>query len=195
MALLRSQSGPYAGMAFLVAPASFLPRIVSALFRILLLRRLQPPSPALVPFVQMWPSLGFLWPPSCSVFESRCVGTARICGRERSCQSLPRSRWASDPQHDGQGHGLRCSARPRHQTAGSCRRRFATVWWHTTGHRHDFGVHVALRWLCEAWCCSQGRCSSPSSQTQEGAHLSRADWTTRSGQIGGFSWRGWGSMV
>ena len=42
---------------------------------------------------------------------------------------------------------------------------------------------------------ARGRCSSPRSQTQKGAHLSRADWTTRSGQIGGFSWRGWGSMV
>ena len=89
---------------------------------------------------------------------------------------------------------LGCSARPRHQTAGSCRKRFATVWWHTTGHRHDFGVHVALRWLSEAWGCSQGRCSSPNSQTQEGAHLSRADWTARSGQIGGSGWRGWAGL-
>ena len=32
MALLRSQSGPYAGMALSVAPASFLTRIDSALF-------------------------------------------------------------------------------------------------------------------------------------------------------------------
>ena len=40
MALLRSQSGPYAGMALSVAPASFLTRIAPALFRVLLLRRL-----------------------------------------------------------------------------------------------------------------------------------------------------------
>ena len=38
MALLRSQSGSYAGMALSVAPASFLTRIDSALFRVLLLR-------------------------------------------------------------------------------------------------------------------------------------------------------------
>ena len=44
MALLRSQSGPYAGMALSVAPASFLTRIDSALFRVLLLRRLRPRS-------------------------------------------------------------------------------------------------------------------------------------------------------
>ena len=45
MALLRSQSGPYAGMALSVAPASFLTRIDSALFRVLLLRRLRLPLP------------------------------------------------------------------------------------------------------------------------------------------------------
>ena len=78
---------------------------------------------------------------------------------------------------------------------GSCRRRFATVWWHTTGIRHALGVHVALRWLCETSSCSQGRFSSRRGQAQEGAHLSRADRTTCSGQIGGFSWRGRGSLV
>ena len=45
MALLRSQSGPYAGMALSVAPASFLTRIAPALFRVLLLRRLRLPLP------------------------------------------------------------------------------------------------------------------------------------------------------
>ena len=45
MALLRSQSGPYAGMALSIAPASFLTRIDSALFRVLLLRRLRLPLP------------------------------------------------------------------------------------------------------------------------------------------------------
>ena len=136
MALLRSQSGPNAGMALSVAPASFLTRIDSALFRVLLLRRLRLPLPLSRPL----DSFGH---------HRAACSRAGVLGRrgfsverERSCQSLPRSRRASDPQHDG--HGLGCSARPRHQTAGSCRRLFATVWWHTTGHRHDFGVHVAL---------------------------------------------------
>ena len=44
-ALLRSQSGPFAGLAFCVAPASFLTRIDSHLFRVLLLRRLRLPLP------------------------------------------------------------------------------------------------------------------------------------------------------
>ena len=43
--LLRSQSGPYAGIALSVAPASFLTRIDSALFRVLFLRRLRLPLP------------------------------------------------------------------------------------------------------------------------------------------------------
>ena len=44
-ALMRSQSGPYAGMALSVAPANFLTHIDPALFRVLLLRRLRLPLP------------------------------------------------------------------------------------------------------------------------------------------------------
>ena len=58
-------------MALSVAPASFLTRIDSVLFRVRL------PLSFSFPLVQMWLSFGFLWTPSCSVFESRCVGTAR----------------------------------------------------------------------------------------------------------------------
>ena len=43
-ALLRSQSGPFAGMAFSAAPATFLTRIDAHLFRVLL-RRLRLPLP------------------------------------------------------------------------------------------------------------------------------------------------------
>ena len=46
-ALLRSQSGPAAGMSLSAVPSSFLTRIESQLFRVLLLRRLRlllPPS-------------------------------------------------------------------------------------------------------------------------------------------------------
>ena len=42
-ALMRSQSGPYAGMALSAALANFLTRIDPALFRVLLLRRLRLP--------------------------------------------------------------------------------------------------------------------------------------------------------
>ena len=44
-ALMRSQSGPYAGMALSTAPANFLTRIDPALLRVLLLRRLRLPLP------------------------------------------------------------------------------------------------------------------------------------------------------
>ena len=44
-ALVRSQSGPFAGMAFSSAPSSHLQRIDSHLFRVLLLRRLRLPLP------------------------------------------------------------------------------------------------------------------------------------------------------
>ena len=38
------------------------------------------PTPSLVAFLPMWPSIGSLWPPSCSMLESRVVGKAWICG-------------------------------------------------------------------------------------------------------------------
>ena len=44
-ALLRSQSGPVAGMSLSAVPSSFLTRIESQLFRVLLLRRLRLPLP------------------------------------------------------------------------------------------------------------------------------------------------------
>ena len=61
-ALLRSQSGPDAGVELSVAPINFLTRIDASLFRVLL--RVSP----------MWPSIGFLWPPSCS----RVVGKEEL---------------------------------------------------------------------------------------------------------------------
>ena len=142
-------------VALSVAPASFVTRIDSALFRVLLLWRLRLPLPL-------------------SICLCGCGRPLDSFGHHRAACSRAVCREAGRviPQHDGQGHGLGCSARPRCWTVGNCRRRFATVWWHTGGHRHDFGVHVALRWLGEAWCCSQGRCSSPNNQTQKGAHLS-----------------------
>ena len=173
-------------MALSVAPVSFLTRIDSAVFRVLLLRRLRLPL-----------SLSFRMCRCGCPLDS--FGHHRV--REPVCWDGADLRWRaqlpeSAAKRAGEcGHGLGCSARPRHQTVGSCRRRFATVWWHTAGNRHDFGVHVALRWLSETWCCSQGRCSSPRGLTQKGAHLSRADWTTCSGQIGGLGWRGRGSLV
>ena len=44
-ALMRSQSGPFAGVALSVAPINFLTRIDPSLFRVLLLRRLRLPLP------------------------------------------------------------------------------------------------------------------------------------------------------
>ena len=107
MALLQSQSGPKGRDGALSCPASFLTRIDFALFRVLLLRRLRLPLPLSFRLCRCGPldSFGHHH----SVFEGRCVGTARICSGERSCQSLPRN-GASHAQHDGQGHGLGCSA-------------------------------------------------------------------------------------
>ena len=76
-ALLGSQSGPDAGVALSVAPINFLTRIDASLFP----RAPSPSSPptpclslSLSTLLPMWPSIGFLWPPSCSMLESRVVG-------------------------------------------------------------------------------------------------------------------------
>ena len=77
---MRSQSGPFAGVALSVVPINFLTRIDPSLFRVLLLRSSSPPTPSLITFLPMWPSTESLWPPSGSMFESRVVGKAWICG-------------------------------------------------------------------------------------------------------------------
>ena len=52
----------------------------------------------------------------------------------------------------------------------------------------DLDLAVRTPTTPDGWKLSQTVC-------QEGAHSSRAHWTTCSGQVGGFSWRGRGSLV
>ena len=73
--LMRSQSGPFAGVALSV---NFLTRIDPSLFRVLLLRRIRLPLP--LSLRVCWPSTGSLWLLSCNMLESRVVGKAWICG-------------------------------------------------------------------------------------------------------------------
>ena len=62
-ALLRSQSGPCAGVAFSVCPSSPLTRVDSALFRVLLQRRLH------LPLLSFVPATRSFWPSPRSMFE------------------------------------------------------------------------------------------------------------------------------
>ena len=80
-ALWRSQSGPLAEVAFSTTPSSFLNRIDSHLFRVLLLRRLRLPLPSLCTSVSLWPFSWCFWPPSICMCEGRSSGKARFrCG-------------------------------------------------------------------------------------------------------------------
>ena len=77
-ALLRSQSGPLAGMSFSTVPA----RIDSQAFRVLLLRLLRLPLPLSSRRCRCGRFLG----------DCRGSGQTRVCGRECCCTNLPRGR-------------------------------------------------------------------------------------------------------
>ena len=61
---MRSQAGPLASIPFTVFPTDRSCRIDPQPFRILLLRRLRPPTPFNCAFVRVWPSPRQLGPPS-----------------------------------------------------------------------------------------------------------------------------------
>ena len=68
-ALFRSQSGPCAGVPFTTCPSSPLTRIDSALFRVLLQRRLH---------LRVWPATRPFWPSPRSMFEELWGGRVSI---------------------------------------------------------------------------------------------------------------------
>ena len=86
--MLRSQSGPGAGLTLSATPSSRSSRIEPHLFRVLLLRRLRLPPPSCLSHLPMWPSNRRGWPPSRSVRQSRSVGEAGLRPRERCCQGV-----------------------------------------------------------------------------------------------------------
>ena len=105
-AMLRSQSGPGAGLAFSATPSNSSSRIEPHLFRVLLLRRLRLPLPLVSRTFLMWLSNRRAWPPSRSVRKGRSVGETGLRSRERRSQNLPRRWRQSIHQRDGEGYGL-----------------------------------------------------------------------------------------
>ena len=85
-AMLRSQSGPVAGIPFSTTPTSCLTRLEPALFRVLQ-RRLS------LPLLLTNPSTRRLWPPPCSLPTVRSAGGLFI--GKRSCSSVQRGRGGS----------------------------------------------------------------------------------------------------
>ena len=96
------------------ASTSFLARIDSSLFQVLLLRRL------------------------------RGVGQVGLRCRERGCQNLPRSRCSCDHQPNGQGHEPCSSQPAGRTPIGDCDGWFATVWRRTTRGGHHFCVSHSI---------------------------------------------------
>ena len=91
LALMRSQSGPGAGVALHTTPCNMQTRIEPQLFRVLLLRRLRLPLPFFSAQQPVWPFTRRPWPPPCSLFQSRNLGKARVCFRECSRTDMSRS--------------------------------------------------------------------------------------------------------
>ena len=87
-ALLRSQSGPGAGMFLRTTPCNPVTRLDSFTFRILLCRRLRLPLPLTKHFCRCGPPYRFLWPPLRSLCSVRGSCSSGFCGGERGCQSV-----------------------------------------------------------------------------------------------------------
>ena len=120
-ALLRSQSGPMAGLPFSSIPTSSLSRFPPQLFRVLLLRRLLASFAPCFSHLPVWPSTRRPWPPPCSVFEGRGAGESRFLCGERCCKGVSRSGSSRVSECVRQGLGL--AGRPaRWSAVGGCRR-------------------------------------------------------------------------
>ena len=107
LALMRSQSGPGAGVALHTTPCNMQTRIEPQLFRVLLLRRLRVP----LPFSRRNCRCGSPLDAPCSLFQSRNLGKARVCSGECSRTDMSRSGRSGDNER------LRPS--PRHGSSQS----------------------------------------------------------------------------
>ena len=85
-ALLRSQSGPLAGMSFSTVSA----RIDSQAFRVLLLSLLR--LPLLFSSRRCRSGRFLVWPPPSIMCDCRGSWHTRACGREWCCTKMPRGR-------------------------------------------------------------------------------------------------------
>ena len=146
--LLRSQSGPVAGVSLSSTPSSPLTRIEPALFRVLLQRRLALPLP----------------------LSNRTCGCGRpldafghhraACAREKRVR-FGKRRWEGLQRGRGWGghkpvrlrFGSWSAQCQRQQAAGGCCRRLAIVWRGPTRRGHNPRLCSSGRWRTSAGCC------------------------------------------
>ena len=194
-ALLRSQSGPLAGVAFSTTPSSYLKRIESHLFRVLLLRRLRLSLPLSARQCRCGRPLDVFLPPSRCMCQSGGSGTAGVCSGECWCPHLPRRRSQGRDQRTSSGFRLGCSRSSRPTPVGDFGRRIAAFRWRAAGSGHDARVPVALRWFPSPSCSKRrwgclGRGAAPERENLPRTCASSAQSTT-----GGSGRRGWRQMV
>ena len=169
-ALVRSQSGPFAGMTFSSAPSSHLQRIDSHLFRVLLLRRLRLPLPLSARSCRCGRLLDSLGHHRASCSRAGVLGRrgfavesagARICreaGGRVTTNVMMRDLDLPVP-HASDQRRLEIVRPP------SIRGRAARS-------RHHSGVASPLRWNTTPRSGQRRRCSFGSRTAQEGVHLS-----------------------
>ena len=99
------------------------------------------PTPYRFTIVPMWPSIGFLRPPSRGVFQNRCVGQARVCAVEsaaaRICREVGRRETLN---YHRDRHGIGFAAHTGQPSFGDRRTWFATARRHATGCGHHLRV-------------------------------------------------------
>ena len=130
-ALLRSQSGPLAGVPFSCVPSSAATRFESQEFRVLLLRRLVPFAPVRVK-LPVRPSTRSKWPPPRSLSARRGFWEEGVFYRERGSTRVQRGRGESDNKRARSGFGSATQSLSRQPPIGGGGRRTPPVPWRST---------------------------------------------------------------
>ena len=194
-AMLRSQSGPLAGVPLSTTPANFLSRIDSHLFRVLLLRRLRLPLPL-------------------SARQCRCGRPLDAFGHDRAACAragvLGRRGFAVESagaricrEAGGQSCGERNAPRLRFSRSkpsgpaslGDPRRWLAPLWGGAACSGHNSGVAAALRRLTT---CQSGKCGWSclgGGHSFEGENVPRTHGASQPSPSGRSGRRDWRALV
>ena len=128
-ALLRSQSGPMAGMALSASPSNFFTRIEPHLFTVVLLRRLRRPLPFSVRMCRCGRLLDSLGHHRAACARAGVLGRREICNCNRECchSIVPRRRRQSGDERHASRLGLSSACCTRGAEVGDHRGRSPIV--------------------------------------------------------------------
>ena len=142
-AMLRSQSGPGAGLALSATPSSPSSRIEPHLFRVLLLRRLRLPLPPVSRTCRCGRPTDVLGHHRAACARAGVLGR-RGFALESAAARVSRRRRQSILQRHGERSGLEGARRARRSSPRSHHRTTSAIWRGTTGPRHHLGFRFAL---------------------------------------------------